>query len=220
MKTNRFKNACAFTLVEMLVVITIILILAAILLNVSGYVNNKAARSRAEGEIRAISTALESYKADTGDYPSVLVSSASPEANKDGTIPPLGGRESRGALYEALTGDGDSLLGGIHNALGQRTYWGEGGVANGPALKTIYVDSFKQNQIGSYGKNNPQSPPPPPGQSYPQLYAYVFNDPWGRSYIYDYPGYYLPGQPYDLGSDTGNAPAVSGTLPNPSWIIK
>jgi len=58
-----------FTLIELLVVITIIAILAALVLNTAGFVQKKAARSRAETEIAALSAALESYKADNGDYP-------------------------------------------------------------------------------------------------------------------------------------------------------
>jgi type II secretion system protein G len=58
-----------FTLIELLVVITIIAILAALVLNTAGFIQKKAARSRAETEIAALSAALESYKADNGDYP-------------------------------------------------------------------------------------------------------------------------------------------------------
>ena len=52
-----------------MVVIMIILILAALVLATSSYVQNKGARSRAETEIAAMSAALESYKADNGIYP-------------------------------------------------------------------------------------------------------------------------------------------------------
>jgi prepilin-type N-terminal cleavage/methylation domain-containing protein len=59
----------AFTLVELLVVITIIIILAGLVLATVGYVQKKGARSRTEAEIAAISSACESYKADNGIYP-------------------------------------------------------------------------------------------------------------------------------------------------------
>ncbi len=58
-----------FTLIELLVVITIIAILAALVLSTAGGIQDKAARSRAQSEIAALSAALESYKADNGDYP-------------------------------------------------------------------------------------------------------------------------------------------------------
>ena len=58
-----------FTLMELLAVITIIAILAGLVLQTAGYVQKKAARSRAEAEIAALAAALESYKAELGDYP-------------------------------------------------------------------------------------------------------------------------------------------------------
>ena len=59
----------AFSLVELLVVITIIIILAGLILSTVSYVRKKGARARAETEIAAISAACESYKADNGIYP-------------------------------------------------------------------------------------------------------------------------------------------------------
>jgi general secretion pathway protein G len=59
-----------FTLIELLIVITIIAVLASLILAASRSVQDKGYRSRAEAEIAAIAAALESYKADNGDYPS------------------------------------------------------------------------------------------------------------------------------------------------------
>lgn len=61
--------ASGFTLLELLVVMAIIAILAGLILSTAGGIQNKAARARAESEIAALSAALESYKADNGDYP-------------------------------------------------------------------------------------------------------------------------------------------------------
>lgn len=60
----------AFTLIELLIVIAIIAVLAGLVLGAAGSVQKKGARSRAEAEIAALEAALESYKADNGDYPS------------------------------------------------------------------------------------------------------------------------------------------------------
>lgn len=68
MKKRRFPFA-GFTLIELLVVVAIIAILASLALGTAGYIQRKAATSRAEAELQAIATALESYKADMGDYP-------------------------------------------------------------------------------------------------------------------------------------------------------
>jgi type II secretory pathway pseudopilin PulG len=68
-RASSFRAGGAFTILEVLVVMTIIIVLAGLILVTSGYVQKKGARSRAEAEIAAMSTALESYKADTGMYP-------------------------------------------------------------------------------------------------------------------------------------------------------
>jgi general secretion pathway protein G len=64
------SNKQGFTLIELLVVIAIIAVLASLVLAAAGSVQKKGARSRAEAEIKAVEAALESYKADNGDYPS------------------------------------------------------------------------------------------------------------------------------------------------------
>jgi prepilin-type N-terminal cleavage/methylation domain-containing protein len=64
------RRAAAFTLVELLVVMVIILILAGLILAIASYVQKKGKRSRTAVEIEAISNALENYKQDNGIYPS------------------------------------------------------------------------------------------------------------------------------------------------------
>src|SRR5213596_3391168 len=59
----------AFTLIELIVVITVIIILTGLVLSTVGYARKKGARARAETEIAAMSAACESYKADNGAYP-------------------------------------------------------------------------------------------------------------------------------------------------------
>src|SRR5439155_1406213 len=59
----------AFTLIELIVVITVIIILTGLVLSTVGYAQKKGARARAETEIAAMSAACESYKADNGVYP-------------------------------------------------------------------------------------------------------------------------------------------------------
>jgi len=79
----------AFTLIELLIVITIIAILASLVLAAAGSVQKKGARSRAEAEIKAVEAALESYKSDNGDYPSN--NSAGSLALVTNLMPPPGG---------------------------------------------------------------------------------------------------------------------------------
>ena len=80
-KTFRTRAEQAFTLIEILVVIGIIAILASLVLAAAKSVQNKGKRSRAEGEIAAIAAALESYKADNGDYPTNTDTYANPVNN-------------------------------------------------------------------------------------------------------------------------------------------
>jgi type II secretory pathway pseudopilin PulG len=65
----KHRYNAAFTLIELIIVIAIIIILAGLILSTVGYVQKKAARARAENEIAAMSAACESYKADNGIYP-------------------------------------------------------------------------------------------------------------------------------------------------------
>jgi len=73
----------AFTVIELLIVMSVIIVLAGLVLGTSGYVQKKGQRSRAEAEIAALSAALESYKADNGIYPR--------EASSDALDPRLSG---------------------------------------------------------------------------------------------------------------------------------
>src|SRR5207244_5187597 len=59
----------AFTLIELVVVVGLILVLTGLVLSTVGYARKKGARARAETEIAAMSAACESYKADNGIYP-------------------------------------------------------------------------------------------------------------------------------------------------------
>ena len=60
----------AFTLIELILVVGIIIVLAGLVLSTAGYARKKGALARAETEIAALSAACENYKADNGVYPS------------------------------------------------------------------------------------------------------------------------------------------------------
>ena len=66
---KRLTNETGFTLIELIVVTTVIVILTGLVLSTVGYVQKKGSRARAETEIAAMSAACENYKADNGIYP-------------------------------------------------------------------------------------------------------------------------------------------------------
>src|SRR4051812_43481402 len=99
----RTNGPAGFTILELLIVITIIAVLAGLTIATMGYVSGKARRSRAEAEIAAISAALENYKADNGVYPS--------DTATDALVPTIGDPknyvDAGATLYQQLSGDQD-----------------------------------------------------------------------------------------------------------------
>src|SRR6266496_6676030 len=108
---SSFSARRAFTLIELIVVIAIIIVLAGLILSTMGYVQKKGARARAETEIAAISAACESYKADNGIYPRGPTANTATDAlNARTMFDPVTTDAAlyRGAslvLYRALSGD-------------------------------------------------------------------------------------------------------------------
>jgi prepilin-type N-terminal cleavage/methylation domain-containing protein len=104
-RPTRGRATAGFTIIELLIVMAIILVLTALILATSGYVQNKGARSRAEAEIAALSAALESYKADNGIYPSNTSTDAlKPNSQGD----PAAYKAASLFLYKELSGDHDA----------------------------------------------------------------------------------------------------------------
>jgi len=98
---SSFQAGGAFTLIELLIAIAIIIALAGMIMATGRYVQRKGHRSRTEAEIAAISTALENFKADNGMYPRDEVTdnfSVSTTSLSDYHAPSL-------KLYEYLSGD-------------------------------------------------------------------------------------------------------------------
>jgi type II secretory pathway pseudopilin PulG len=96
----------AFTLIELIVVMTVIIILTGLVLSTVGYVQKKGARARAETEIAAMSAACESYKADNGIYPTNSdTQTLNPTNEVDPTNPPNDYTRASLWLYEQLSGD-------------------------------------------------------------------------------------------------------------------
>lgn len=67
MRTNRQQG---FTIVELLIVIVVIGILAALVISTYNGIQAKARNSKRESDINSVQTQIEAYFAQTGHYPS------------------------------------------------------------------------------------------------------------------------------------------------------
>lgn len=106
----RKPPSSAFTLLEMLTVLAIIVVLAGLVLSVGGYVSKKSALARSAGEIAMLSSACESYKSDNGNYPRDVPTSGAGVTDvispKNDFIPTnTKYAESSLFLYKELSGD-------------------------------------------------------------------------------------------------------------------
>lgn len=68
-QTETQKNDKGFTLIELLIVIVILGVLAAVIVFRVANVTDSAETNACEIEVRAVKTAIQAYKADTGAYP-------------------------------------------------------------------------------------------------------------------------------------------------------
>jgi type II secretory pathway pseudopilin PulG len=94
----------AFTLIELVLVVGIIIVLAGLVLSTVGYARKKGARARAETEIAAISAACENYKADNGIYvrgpgTAMTVGSTTIPANVTDTLNAKANGDPTSAIY-------------------------------------------------------------------------------------------------------------------------
>lgn len=159
-QTVQFTKPAAtvgFTIIELLVVISIIAVLAGLVLAGSSYANKKARAERARGEIQAISLALEAYKIDNGDYPRDTATDAVNAKSGTGNT-----KAAALQLYMALSGDLDKD--GKAGGSGDKDSSGE--------LSKVYFE-FKPNML--YPKPTPGGPP---------VTIQYLADPYGAAYGY------------------------------------
>jgi prepilin-type N-terminal cleavage/methylation domain-containing protein len=117
-----------FTLIELMVVILIIAILAVLTLGAGGYLQERAARSRAQAEIAALEATIEVYKIESGAFPGVGASDFDPPNPKQLL-------EKTDPEYLKYINTGKILF----RALAGREKWNE------PATEKVYFE-FKRNQ--------------------------------------------------------------------------
>lgn len=152
----------AFTLIEMLVVMVVIAILAAIVLSIANLVQNRAARARAEAEIKALSGGCDAYKADNGSFPQDAKTDAlDPRA----TGTPSSYEDASLFLYKQLSGD--------LNADGRNDT-----TSSTPEPKPYITDFFKPTTLSVKSSSSVGT----------DGYVRFIKDPWGNSYGYSTKG--------------------------------
>ena len=156
----------AFTIIELLIVISIIIILAGLILSTVGYVQKKGVRSRAEAEIAAISAALESYKADNGIYPADSDTNAL-KPNMMGDPRQSTYQKASLSLYKALSGDADNDASRVAESKGYFTFKPN---QLSPTDQTQAVTAIRDPFGNSYGYSTVKSSNPSGTDGYNPTY--------------------------------------------------
>ena len=154
-------SRAAFTIIELLTVMGIILLLAGLVLGVAGHAQGKASQARAQAEIQALSAAIESYKIDNGTYPESSDTDAlNPNvAGSPSYLDPTDTHYTKASeyLYQELSG--------YHTTTNPPSV---------PPTKGYF--NFTPSQVAPDGTNATTVTPGSP-------YLYI-NDPWGFCYGY------------------------------------
>ena len=95
----------AFTLIELIVVLGLIIVLTGLVLSTVGYARKKGARARAETEIAAMSAACENYKADNSVYPTDSSTTEQLDPTANGNPNNAAYSHASFYLYTKLSGD-------------------------------------------------------------------------------------------------------------------
>src|SRR3989442_1565277 len=84
MRTNRLSFIKAFTLVELLIVIIIIAVLAAIAIPKFADSSKRSKEAALKADLKLYRNAIELFKADTGAYPATVADLAATSAPANG----------------------------------------------------------------------------------------------------------------------------------------
>jgi type II secretory pathway pseudopilin PulG len=155
MNTNSRNGRAAFTLIELMAVITIIIILAGLVVGGMGFVTERQAKEKAKTQVALLSKAIEEYKLDMGKYPGTT-------ANTGGTA----GTNVSDQLYKALFYEGYEL-----SKNPNRTDNPTNPKASKIYLPELDPRSSKQGWVTSVTSGEPPA-------------STTIMDPWGQPYRY------------------------------------
>ena len=154
---SRRNGLAAFTLIELMAVITIIVILAGLVVGGMGFVSERQAKEKARVQIAMLSKAIEEYKLDMGAYP------GSTAAFGGGTATGAGGDYSK-VLYTALFKEGFDYT----NPTTPPANWTK---AQKIYLPELDPRTTKQGWVTTSTGSTPAS-------------GLAITDPWGKPYLY------------------------------------
>lgn len=133
-RRNARRNA--FTLIELLTVVTIIVILFALVVGGFSYAEKFSKRSKTEVTLKVVKSALENYKEAFGGYPTPQNQGATVTIGKESYT-----AGSAACLYQALSGDGFDQITG---AKGQGTPESDGNLDDFEAKNVMLKDMPKE----------------------------------------------------------------------------
>jgi prepilin-type N-terminal cleavage/methylation domain-containing protein len=156
MKTTQRKGEAAFTLIELMAVITIIVILAGLVVGGLGFVTERQAKEKAKVQMALISKALEDYKLDMGTYPATVDKTSATKTS---------GTSTSSILYNALFYEGFEYAKNPNRA-----------DTTPPKATKIYLADLdplttKQGWVITQTTGDPKT-------------SLVITDPWGNEYCY------------------------------------
>jgi prepilin-type N-terminal cleavage/methylation domain-containing protein len=142
----RFHLRRGFTLVEMLIVITIIALLAGLTMGAYTYAIRSSKRRLTTGTFEAVKSALEQYNTEFGEYPESANSGQMTE------ILPGKNYDTGGAacLYQALSGDGYDQIKGVAGT-GNESSGTSDGKVEGDEVKNIMLKEMPQSMYVKRG---------------------------------------------------------------------
>lgn len=169
MKITRRIGKAAFTLIEVMAVVTIIIILAGLVIGGIGFVTERRDREKAKVQIALISKALEEYRLDMDMYP--------PTGNTAD-----GSDQSVDSLYTALFYEGYDYG---KQATPPATWTKQIGAVSFPKATRIYLSDLdptttKQGWLDGFFAGKATPPAPTKTGTHPTKIV----DPWGNEYAY------------------------------------